>query len=82
MTSPKPRVQIAKKRRTLGVLPGHDEDEDENAFWTGRVGPSHGKQPEKKVARADKTEESSPSPAILRYLQKPLYRRHHREDSR
>ncbi|KAH0835001.1 hypothetical protein J3R83DRAFT_10724 [Lanmaoa asiatica] len=30
-----------KKRRTLGVLPGHDEEEeDENAFWTGRGGPS------------------------------------------
>jgi len=57
-----------KKRRTLGVLPGHDEDEeDENAFWTGRVGPSLGEKQEKGMARADKTEESSPSPAMLRY---------------
>ena len=56
-----------KKRRTLGVLPGHDEDEeDENAFWTGRGGSSRGKKQEK-VAQADKTEESSPSPAMLNY---------------
>ncbi|KAI9458455.1 hypothetical protein HD554DRAFT_2177348 [Boletus coccyginus] len=56
-----------KKRRTLGVLPGHDEDEeDENTFWTGRVGPSLGEKQEKRI-RADKTQESSPSPAMLRY---------------
>ena len=60
-----------KRRRTLGVLPGHDEDEeDENAFWTGRVVPSHGEKQEEKVAQADKTEESSPSPAMLRYRAK------------
>jgi len=60
-----------KRRRTLGVLPGHDEDEeDENVFWTGRVGPSHGEKQEKKVAQADKTEESSPTTAILRYRAK------------
>ena len=66
------RVQIAKRKcRTLGVLPGHDEDEeDEDAFWTGRVGLSHGEKPEKKVAAADKASESSPSPAILRYRAK------------
>lgn len=57
-----------KKRRTLGVLPGHDEDEeDENAFWTGRVAQSRGEKQEKRVAEADKKEESSPSPALLRY---------------
>ncbi|KAF8553194.1 hypothetical protein OG21DRAFT_1523276 [Imleria badia] len=57
-----------KKRRTLGVLPGHEEDEeDENAFWTGRTSQSRGEKQEKKVAEADKTEESSPSPAMLRY---------------
>ncbi|KAG9311542.1 hypothetical protein JVU11DRAFT_7747 [Chiua virens] len=59
-----------KKRRTLGVLPGHDEeDEDENAFWTGRGSQSCGDKQEKKVAQADKTEETSPSPspAMLRY---------------
>lgn len=57
-----------KKRRTLRVLPGHDEDEeDENAFWTGRVGQSCGEKREEKIAEADKTEESSPSPAMLRY---------------
>lgn len=57
-----------KKRRTLVVLPGHDEDEeDENAFWTGRIGPSCEEKQEKKVAQADETEESSPSPAMLRY---------------
>jgi hypothetical protein len=62
-----------KRRRTLGVLPSHDEDEkDENAFWTGRVGPSHGEKQEKKVVEVDKTKESSPSPAMLRYCPKAL----------
>lgn len=57
-----------KKRRTHGVLPGHDEEEeDENVFWTGRSGPSCEDKQEKKVTQADKTEESSPSPAVLRY---------------
>lgn len=57
-----------KRRRTLGVLPGHDEEEeDENAFWTGRGGSSRGEKQEKTVAQADKTEECSPSPAMLSY---------------
>lgn len=58
-----------KKRRTLGVLPGYDEEDgDENAFWTGRGGPSCGeKQEKKKVTQADKAEGNSPSPAMLRY---------------
>lgn len=56
-----------KKRRTVGVLPGHDEEEDENAFWTGRGGPSYGEKQGGKVAQADKTEEASPSPAMLHY---------------
>ena len=68
MASPTTGVQIAKSVARLGSPPGHDEDEeDENAFWTGRVGSSHGEKPEKKVAAADKASESSPSPAMLRY---------------
>ncbi|KAG8216610.1 hypothetical protein J3R82DRAFT_6797 [Butyriboletus roseoflavus] len=55
-----------KKRRTLGVLPGHDQ-EDENAFWTGRGASSNGEKQVGKVAQADKTEENSPSPAMLYY---------------
>ncbi|KAF8438895.1 hypothetical protein L210DRAFT_3542539 [Boletus edulis BED1] len=57
-----------KRRRTHDILPGHDEDEDdENAFWTGRIGPSCGEKQDRKAAQVDKTEESSPSPAMLRY---------------
>ena len=57
-----------KKRRTLRVLPGYDEDEeDENSFWTGRSGPSHGEKQEKKATQRDETEDCSPSPAMLSY---------------
>lgn len=56
-----------KKRRTLAVLPGHDQDEVENTFWTGRASSSRGEKQAKKVTQADKTEVRSPSPALLRY---------------
>lgn len=55
-----------KKRRTTDVLPAHDEEEDdENAFWTGRSG---GKSAAKTAPTVQDTEdEQSPSPALLKY---------------
>ena len=55
-----------KKRRTMEVLPAHDEEEDdENAFWTGRGG---GKPATKTASTVEDTEEDkSPSPALLKY---------------
>ncbi|KAF8838389.1 hypothetical protein BDN67DRAFT_1004314 [Paxillus ammoniavirescens] len=56
-----------KKRRTQEVLPGHDEEEDEEgSFWRGRSGhTSHEK--EHKKPETEKEVDSSPSPALLNY---------------
>ncbi|KIJ63829.1 hypothetical protein HYDPIDRAFT_91911 [Hydnomerulius pinastri MD-312] len=59
-----------KKRRTALVLPGHDEEEeDENAFWRGRSGTSASSHQakERKDPEEAKESENSPSPALLRY---------------
>ncbi|OJA21316.1 hypothetical protein AZE42_03887 [Rhizopogon vesiculosus] len=61
------QARVGKKRRTMDVLPAHDEEEDdENAFWTGRSG---GKASAAKRAPAaeDTEEDKSPSPALLKY---------------
>ncbi|KAG1733387.1 uncharacterized protein EDB91DRAFT_1149309 [Suillus paluster] len=56
---------VKKKRRTKDVLPAHDEEEDtENAFWTGRRSGTVG---HKKAAEEDTEEDKSPSPALLKY---------------
>ncbi|KAH7917235.1 hypothetical protein BV22DRAFT_1200328 [Leucogyrophana mollusca] len=59
-----------KKRRTSEILPGHDEEEDENAFWTGRSGTSVSARKGDAVADEKDGEERSPSPALLRYRYK------------
>ncbi|KIK90694.1 hypothetical protein PAXRUDRAFT_668480 [Paxillus rubicundulus Ve08.2h10] len=56
-----------KKRRTQEVLPGHDEEEDEEGlFWKGRNGHTNYEKEHKKP-EAEKEVESSPSPALLNY---------------
>ncbi|KAG1789342.1 hypothetical protein EV424DRAFT_1462363 [Suillus variegatus] len=57
-----------KKRRTMDVLPAHDEEEDnENSFWTGRSGGVVSHERKKSSAVEDSEEDKSPSPALLKY---------------
>jgi hypothetical protein len=60
--------EARKKRRTADVLPAHDEEEDdENAFWTGRSGGRVLAARKRSPALEDTEEEKSPSPALLKY---------------
>lgn len=51
-----------KKRRTTKALKGQDEEDNENAFWTGRGSSSRTRGSK---AKADATEESDNSPTAL-----------------
>ncbi|EGO03162.1 hypothetical protein SERLA73DRAFT_157968 [Serpula lacrymans var. lacrymans S7.3] len=62
----------SKRRRTSKVLAGqHDEEEDENAFWTGRSGTATTRAKGVAATAQDASKEASqsrsPSPALLRY---------------
>ncbi|KAG0698896.1 hypothetical protein DFH29DRAFT_983719 [Suillus ampliporus] len=58
-----------KRQRTADILRAHDEEEDhENAFWTGRSGGTASAGRKKSaVEDEDPEEDKSPSPALLKY---------------